>query len=244
MDQANLELKVWKDLAISKQILMRTASDALDLPADCNADELKAALDIAIKRGKNADTAISKAQAEASDQVAAIEKKLKSTQKALAEVESKVDAAEAGRQEAEHRTLTAREANLKELKKATDQLAEKQKVIKSINTALADTPENVVKKLKKLKKEKFDEAAARKRAEDEVRNLKKQKKKLEETLEENKTSIENSEKLAEKYRELYALCTRQREQLEPLVEDKDSLAELPTMDEHLLESVEKVDKAA
>ena len=47
MDQAQLELqlKVWKDLAISKQVLMRTAAIALKLDPDCSQDVLKEALE-------------------------------------------------------------------------------------------------------------------------------------------------------------------------------------------------------
>ena len=56
---------------------------------------------------------------------------------------------------------------------------------------------------------------------------------------EHKSSIENCTKLAEKYRQLYEVCKSQREQFESLVDDKESLAELPKLDEHLLEIVEK-----
>lgn len=251
LDQDNIELKVWKDLAVSKQILMRSASDALGLAPDCSAEELKAAMDLAVKRGNEADTAISQAQREASEQVSAIQAELKSTRKALAEAEGKIDGAEAGRANAEQRVVSAREANVKELKELKEQLAEKQRLIKATNIALADTPENVIKKLKKLKKEKLDEANACKRAETQVRSLKKDKKKLEETIEENKSSVEKSIQLATQHRELYELCKSQREQLESLIEDASTLAELPVLDEHLLEGIEenddekaKTDKAA
>ena len=171
--------------------------------------------------------------------ISAIEIEFSDTKRALAIAQEKITVEQTGRLEAEHRVATARDANAKELKKATQELAKLQKTIKAINTALADTPENVVKKLKKLKKDKFDEATSRKRAEDEARALKKTKKKLEDTIDEHKSSIENSTKLAEKYRQLYEVCKSQREQLESLVDDKDSLVELPKLDEHLLEIVEK-----
>ena len=41
----DIQLKVWKDLAISKQILMGAATDALGLDAECSTEELKEALD-------------------------------------------------------------------------------------------------------------------------------------------------------------------------------------------------------
>ncbi len=243
MDQENLELKVWKDLAVSKQILMRAASDALGLSPDCTASQLEIALNAAIKRGAEADASINKTQVQSRAQIAAMEIELSDTKRALAVAEEKISVEETGRQEAEHRVTAAREANAKELKKAMEQLAQKQKTIKAINTALADTPENVVKKLKKLKKEKFDEATSRKRTEDEARKLKSEKKKLEDTIDEHKSIIDNSTKLVENYRQLYELCKNQREKLESLVDDEESLAELPKVDEHLLETVEKA-KAA
>jgi colicin import membrane protein len=239
LEQHNLELKVWKDLAVSNQILMRAASNALGLSPDCTSSQLEIALHAAIKRGAEADASISKSQTKFKTAISAIEIELGDTKRALTTAEEKIVVEETGRLEAEHRVTAARDANTKELKKATQELAKSQKTIKAINTSLADTPENVVKKLKKLKKEKFDEATSRKRAEDETRALKKTKKKLEKTIEEHKSSIENSTKLAEKYRQLYEVCKSQREQLESLVEDKDGLVELPKLDEHLLEIVEK-----
>ena len=106
MEQENIELKVWKDLAVSKQVLMRTASDALGLAPDCNADELKVALDEAIKRGNNAEATVKAAQEEAKAQITEIERKLKDTEKALAEALGKIDGAEQGRKDAEfHESL-------------------------------------------------------------------------------------------------------------------------------------------
>ena len=239
MNQENVELKVWKDLAVGNQILMRAASNALGLSPDCTASQLEIALNAAIKRGAEADASISKSQMQSRAAISAIEIEFSDTKRALAIAQEKITVEQTGRLEAEHRVAAARDANAKELKKATQELAKSQKTIKAINTALADTPENVVKKLKKLKKEKFDEATSRKRAEDEARGLKKTKKKLEDTIDEHKSSIENGTKLAEKYRQLYQVCKNQREQLESLVDDKDSLVELPKLDEHLLEIVEK-----
>ena len=50
-----VQLQVWKDLAISKQILMGAATDALGLDSECSTDELKSALDQAIQRAKDAE---------------------------------------------------------------------------------------------------------------------------------------------------------------------------------------------
>jgi hypothetical protein len=39
-----LDLKVWKELAIKKQILIKAATDALGLDPECSEEELRAAL--------------------------------------------------------------------------------------------------------------------------------------------------------------------------------------------------------
>ena len=49
----DIQLQVWKDLAISKQILMGAATDALGLDAQCSTDELKSAMNKAIKRASS-----------------------------------------------------------------------------------------------------------------------------------------------------------------------------------------------
>ena len=46
------QLRIWKDLAISKQMLMNEAASALKLREDCTADELRSALDAAVKRSE------------------------------------------------------------------------------------------------------------------------------------------------------------------------------------------------
>ena len=56
----DIQLQVWKDLAISKQILMGAATDALGLDAECSTDELKSAMNRAIQRAKEADITVIK----------------------------------------------------------------------------------------------------------------------------------------------------------------------------------------
>ena len=46
----DVQLKVWKDLAISKQMLMNAAITALKLDKDCSQEELKQALETTISR--------------------------------------------------------------------------------------------------------------------------------------------------------------------------------------------------
>jgi major membrane immunogen (membrane-anchored lipoprotein) len=56
----DIQLQVWKDLAISKQILMGAATDALGLDAACSTDELKSAMNQAIQQAKDADITVIK----------------------------------------------------------------------------------------------------------------------------------------------------------------------------------------
>jgi hypothetical protein len=79
--QLELQLKVWKDLAISKQMLMRTASDALKLDPTCTAEELKQALDDVIRKIAKADADVIQAQEQAKQAIAATERKLTVTEK-------------------------------------------------------------------------------------------------------------------------------------------------------------------
>jgi len=240
VDQAELELqiKVWKNLAISKQVLMRTATDALKLDPDCSSDELRTALDAAIKKSINADITVEEAQEHAKLAVAVMEKKVTVSNKIQLTAEASAAKALEAKQLSEQAMATEREAHINELKKFKAQTAEKEKTIKAINKALADTPENVVKKLKTLKKQKFDEAESCKRAEAEVISLKKEKKLLDQNIEEMKASLETAGKVAEQQRELHTLCADLHSQLSGLVEDASTLPALPELDEKALETLE------
>ena len=48
MAQSALDLNVWKEIAIAKQILIKAATDTLGLDPECNDDELKVELDKAM----------------------------------------------------------------------------------------------------------------------------------------------------------------------------------------------------
>ena len=138
----------------------------------------------------------------------------------------------------ERSVQAAREANASELKKANAQVAEKERALKSIKLALADSPENVVKKLKALKKEKFDEATARKRAEDEAKSLKKEKQNLEKENKEKEETLEKGIKLAEQHRDLYQVSQSNYDSLKEMVKDDDSVLQaLPELDQELLDAI-------
>jgi hypothetical protein len=74
--ELELQLKVWKELAISKQMLMRAATDALKLDPNCSQEELKAALEGVLKKIAKAETEAGDARAQAKITITAMENKV------------------------------------------------------------------------------------------------------------------------------------------------------------------------
>ena len=196
--EAELQLRVWKELAISKQVLMMAATDALKLDKDCSPEELKLALEATIKRAVAAELNVSKAQEEARLSIAAVEQVLAETKKSLVAVEVTLAEVQASEQKLQLQLTNDRANHAQQLKKLKDSLAEKERAIKVISTTLSDTPENVVKKLKTLKKQKMDESDARKKAEEMILSLRKEKQKLEQSVKELEAAQEESEEEQEK----------------------------------------------
>lgn len=238
MDQTQLELqlKVWKELAISKQMLMRTAAEALGLDANCNQDELKSALDAALQKVKDADASVVVAKQQAQQTINEMEKKLLASQRAQQVAETETANMRVAQEKAAPQLATERANAAKEIQQLKNQVGEKDKALKAINTALADTPDNVVKKMKALKKEKQDEADARRQLEISFGTLRKEKQEQDKELSE---LHENATKLGTVYRELHATATKLHEQLKPLVTDESALPALPELDSKLLESIEQ-----
>jgi hypothetical protein len=234
--QHDLQLKVWKELAISKQILMRAAADALKLDPDCSQDELKAALEDALKKVAKADTDLASAKEEAKVAITALEKKLAATEQSLAVSQKAATEAQAAQEAAVQQIAKQRATSAEELQKVKDRLAEREKALKAINTALADTPENVLKKLNAHKKEKQEEAAARRLIEGNLGKLRNEKRQQDQKLAELQR---NATTVVGRYRELHALALQFRSQLEPLVEDAKSLTAMADLDTKLLESIEQ-----
>lgn len=234
MEQAQLELqlKVWKELAISKQILMRSATDALKLDANCSQEELKVALDAVIKKIAEADTSVGIARQEAKQAIAEMEKKLQLAEKARTASEAASVEVRTSHGNATHQIEIERANFTKELQQMKLVVAEKEKTVKAINAALADTPENVVKKLKALRKEKQDEADGRRQAEATMGTLRKEKQQTEEQL--TKANEKNA-KLVTAYTETHALASKLHEQLKPLLTDEKDLVALPELDKSLTE---------
>jgi colicin import membrane protein len=237
VDQAQfeLQLKVWKELAISKQMLMRTATDALKLDADCSQDDLKKALEAVIKKNKEADASVSAAQDQAKQAIMAMERKVTASAQAQALSDATATELRATLDNATKQMAIERTAIAQEVQKLKDRLAEKEKALGAINTALADTPENVIKKMKSLRKEKQDESDERKKLEATFNTLRKEKQTQDKQLADLQA---NTGKLVTQYKELHTTTTALHDQLKPLVDAKD-LPALPALDEKLLESIEE-----
>ena len=233
--QQDLQLKVWKELAISKQIMMRAATDALKLDPECTQDELKEALEGALKRVAKADTDLFNAKEEAKVAITALEKKLATTEQSLAAAQKAAAEAQAAQELAVQQLANGRAAAATELQKLKERLAERDKSLKAITTALADSPENVVKKLSALKKQKQEEADARRQIEAALNTLRAEKRKQDQT---SADVLRNGATLVGRYRDLHELALKLQEQLQPLSEDAKSLPAVPPLDTTLLEAIE------
>jgi DNA repair exonuclease SbcCD ATPase subunit len=238
--QLDLQLKVWKELALSKQMLMRTAAEALDLDPNCDQDQLKAALDRAIQRAKDAEASVVTAKQQAQQSINEIDKKLTAALRAQTIAEATAADIVAKQERVAPQMAAERAAVAKEIAQLKAQVAEKDKALKAINTALADTPDNVVKKLKTLKKEKQDEADLRKQIEATFSTLRKEKQEQDKEFSELK---DNSTKLVAKYRELHEQATKVHEQLKPFIKEGEELLALQMLDDKFLELIVPADKA-
>ncbi len=240
VDQAQLELqlKVWKDLAISKQMMMRGAAEALKLDPNCSADELKQALDRTLQKIADADDSVAKAKEQARQSQFNLDKETAARQRAET-IAQQLTADMKALQETTSQTLAGERAAIaKELQKFKDRVAEKEKQLKAINTALADTPENVLRKMNALKKEKQTEADARRQVEQSLGTLRTEKRKQDDEI---AALRKDSTKLITQYKELHELATKVQEQLKPHVEEKD-LPSIPELDTKLIEAIEKSGK--
>jgi colicin import membrane protein len=234
--QQDLQLKVWKELAISKQMLMRAATDALKLDPECTQEELKAALESALKKVARSDTDLFNAKEESKVAIAALEQRLAASEERLTIAQKAAAEAKAAHEDAVQQVANQRAAAARELQKVKDRLAEREKALKAINTALADTPENLLKKMNTLKKQKQEEADARRQVESALNTLRTEKRQQDQKSAE---ALRNGATLVSRYRDLHALSLKLHEQLQPLVEDAKSLPEIPELDKELLEAIEQ-----
>ena len=234
--QQDLQLKVWKELAISKQILMRAATDALKLNPECTQEELKEALEAALKKVAKADTELFNAKKEATVAITALEKKLAEGERGLAIAQKAATEAKAAYDGALQQMANQRAAAAADIQKVKDRLTEREMSLKAINTALADSPANVLKKMNTLKKQKQEEADARRQVESALNALRTEKRQQDQRLAD---VLRNGATLVSRYRDLHALSLQLHEQLQSLVKDAKNLAEIPELDTNLLEAIER-----
>jgi ethanolamine utilization protein EutA (predicted chaperonin) len=132
---------------------------------------------------------------------------------------------------------TDRAAAAKELQKVKDRLAEQEKALKAINTALSDTPENVIKKMNVLKKQKQEEADLRREIETSLNTLRNEKKQQDQ-------KAAAGEKLAAQYRELHEISLKLHERAKTALPDAKDLPAVPELDAKLMESLGQTIAAA
>ncbi|WP_196140354.1 hypothetical protein [Aliikangiella sp. G2MR2-5] len=237
-DDFELQLKVWKDLAISKQVLMQTAAKSLGLAAECTTEELESALNTTIQQVKGLEQELNEVRERSAAEIERLKNDVEQRDKDIKKLTAEKEEALSGKEAAENRAEVGRATNAEELKKMKAQVAEKDRELKKITKTLADTPENVVKKLKALKKEKMDEANLRKKAEENARKQRKEKQDKEQELKDTAALIEEAGKYAAEIRELHKLANEQFDQLAEGAEDKKSLTQVPALNEQLLEALE------
>lgn len=235
----DIQLKVWKDLAISKQVLMGAATDALGLDAACSTDELKSAMNKAIQQAKEADIIVINTRERAEKEVSEMKAQVASSEQARVDAEEQIAGAVKARETAERQLAAGRAENAEVLKKARAEVADKQNKLKAISKALADTPENVVKKLKTLKKQKMDESKLRTQTESRLLSTRREKTKLEGKLENTQSLIEQSAPLIAQLKELHAIAKKQNKKIKSLSDDKKDIVKIPKLDEELIETIEK-----
>jgi chromosome segregation ATPase len=239
VDQQELELqlKVWKELAISKQVLLRTVTDALKLDPACSQDQLKDAIEVFLKKIAKADTEVIAAQNGAKSAIAEMERKLSAAEKAKTVADTMSAQLQAAQEKLTREVAAERAGFVTEMGKLKERANEKEKALKAINTALADTPENVLKKMNTFKKQKQEESDARREVEASFQTLRKEKQQVDQKL----TKLqESSAKLITAYRDMQGLSSKLHEQLKPLVAEQD-LPKLSEVDSSLIEAVENPD---
>ncbi len=225
--ELELQLKVWKELAISKQMLMRAATDALKLDPNCTQDELKTALEGVLKKIAKAETEAGDARAQAKITITAMENKVAASERALATAQATVTQLQTAQDNSTKQMATDRAAAAKELQKVKDRIAEQEKQLKAINTALSDTPENVIKKMNVLKKQKQEEADMRRQIEASLNTLRTEKKQQDQ-------KAAAGEKLAPQYRDLHAITVTLHERATAALPEAKDLPVVPELDAKLL----------
>ncbi|MGL6183709.1 MAG: hypothetical protein ACRC2G_16160, partial [Aestuariivirga sp.] len=103
---------------------MRTATDVLKLDPECTQEELKVALEGALKKVAEADGNLASAQEAARVAMSALEKKLVASEQSMATAQKAAAEAQAAHEDAVQRIANQRAAAAMELQKVKDRLAE------------------------------------------------------------------------------------------------------------------------
>lgn len=123
---------------------MRGAAEALKLDPDCSHDELKVALESVLKKIAAADTIVAETREQTKQQIAALEKQLAAATKAQQIAQTQATESQKAQENSLQEIAVERAATANEIKKLKERVAEREKEIKAINTALSDTPENEI----------------------------------------------------------------------------------------------------
>jgi len=199
----------------------------------------KTALSEAIKRAREADINIQETRTHAEQQVSEFQQRAETADLARKEAEELVATAEEARAQAERQLAIGKADNAEALKKARAEVTDKQNKLKAISKSLADTPENVVRKLKTLKKQKLDEARLRTDAETRIQKMRKEKSALEAEVEAQKSTLESVAKLLEQVKAMRETCIEAEATIKGLSDKKEDQLVIPEFDEAAFEALEK-----
>jgi chromosome segregation ATPase len=233
--QSAIDVDVWKEIAISKQMLIRSATDALGLDPECSEEEFKAALEKGLKEIAAADTKVATAKVEIQQTIDDLTENLESTQKTLKTTNEELAAAKAEIEKLRGVIEADRKVSSEEIKKLKGQVDEKSKALKNVNTILGDTPQNMAKKIKALNKKKHEDTTAKKRIEDELKNVKKERT---EKTKKAEAKEAQAKAILKGYKSLETYCDEQYDKLKELVEDEKTLTTPPRLEEDLYSDLE------
>lgn len=239
MVQSAIDIDVWKELAISKQMLIRTATDALGLDPECSEEDFKAALEKGLQEIAAADKKVAEAKVEIQATIDDLTDRLEQTQKLLKARDESLNQANAEIEKLKGVIEADRKVSADEIKKLKGQVDEKAKALKAVNTILGDTPQNMAKKIKTLNKKKHEDTTAKKRIDDELKNVKKER--TEKTKKADAKEAQ-AKTILTGYKALQTYCDEQYDKLKELVENEKDLKAPPKLDEDLYADLEPKDK--
>jgi chromosome segregation ATPase len=196
-------------------------------------------LNKAIQRARDADIQIQETLSKADQQISDFKQRAETAEQARSEAEVMVEESVNAREQAERQLLNGKADNAEALKKARAEVTDKQNKLKAISKALADTPENVVRKLKTLKKQKMDEAKLRGQVESRLQSMRKEKSKLEADLETRKSALENAATLLEQIKAMHETCLQAETTIKKLSGKKKDQLKVPAFDAAAFESLEQ-----